>query len=105
MRSILLFALLSPILAAQLAAQSVSEIRHSIESALPPLQKSAAAFVSKRACVSCHHNILPVLMLHLARERGIAIDPAVLAAVESKTFRSLQGSAAFDDAVQAVTFN
>jgi ankyrin repeat protein len=105
MRSILFFALLAPTLALQLAAQSVPEIRSSIEIALSPLQKSAAAFVSKRACVSCHHNILPVLMLHLARERGIAIDPAVLAAVESKTFRSLQSPAAFDDAVQAVTFN
>ncbi len=105
MRSILLFALLAPALGTQLGAQSVPEIRHSIESALPPLQKSAAAFVSKRACVSCHHNILPVLMLHLARERGIAIDPPVLAAVESKTFQSLRGQVAFDDAVQAATFN
>jgi ankyrin repeat protein len=101
MRSVLLFALLAPIL----SAQSTSEVRRSIELALHPLQQSAAGFVSKRACVSCHHNILPVLLLHSARERGVAIDSAVLAAVESKTFRSLQSPNAFDDAVQAVTFN
>jgi ankyrin repeat protein len=41
----------------------------------------------------------------MARERGLSFDSAVLNAVESKTFRSLRGPAALDDAVQAATLN
>jgi ankyrin repeat protein len=101
MRSILLLGLA----AHALFAQSSQEIRQAVNRALPPLDHSTATFVAKRACVSCHHNILSILMFHLAREHGVAIDPALLSAVESKTFRSLRGPAAFDDAVQAVTLN
>jgi hypothetical protein len=86
-------------------AQSTPEIRQAVDRALPPLEHSTAAFVAKRACVSCHHNILSILMLQMARERGVAIDPAVLTAVESKTFRPLRAPSAFDDAVQAVNLN
>jgi ankyrin repeat protein len=101
MRNVVLLAVLSH----SLAAQSGREIRQAINRALPPLEHSTATFAAKRACVSCHHNILSILMFQMARERGVAIDPAVLSAVEAKTFRSLRGPAAFDDAVQAVTLN
>ena len=106
MRNIVLLALTAHALFAQgLSAQSSVEIRQAVTRALPPLEHSAAAFVAKRACVSCHHNILSVLMLHLARQRGLTIDPGVLNAVEEKTFRPLRGPAALDDAIQAVTLN
>lgn len=85
--------------------QSAENIRRTIETALPVLQRSASTFVSKRACVSCHHNILPILMLHMALERGVAVDAAALKAVEDKTFASLRGQTALDDAIQAVTLN
>ena len=101
MRSIVLLALLP----SALGAQSGSEIRQAVDRALPPLEHSTAAFVAKRTCVSCHHNILSILMFQMARERGVTLDPAVLDAVEAKTFRSLRGPGAFDDAVQAVTLN
>ena len=68
---------------------------------MPILQRSAAAFVGERACVSCHHNSLAVLTLRLARQRGLAVDTATLDAVEAKTFRELRSANAFDDAVQA----
>jgi ankyrin repeat protein len=100
-RIILLLALLANIL----AAQATQEIRQAVERALPPLEHSTATFVAKRACVSCHHNILSILTFQMARERGVAIDSAVLSAVEAKTFRPLRGPSAFDDAVQAVTLN
>jgi ankyrin repeat protein len=99
MGKLLLIALTAPIL----FAQTESEVRKAVERALPALQSSAATFVAKRACISCHHNILPVLMLHQARERGVPIDAKVLAAVEDKTFRALRGPAALDDAIQATT--
>jgi ankyrin repeat protein len=85
--------------------QGAPNIRRAVEKALPELQRSASTFVAQRACVSCHHNILPILMLHLAQEHGLPIDSAVLTAVEEKTFRALRGAAALDDAVQAVTLN
>src|SRR2546426_135907 len=89
------------LMAQTLSAQSMPEVRAAITKALPILQRSAAEFVSKRACVSCHHNILPILTLDLARSRGITIDESVLRAVEDKTFRALQVPNALDDAIQA----
>ena len=93
------------LLARCLAAQSGPQIREAVTRALPVLERSASVFVEKRACVSCHHNILPILMLHMARDRGLAVDPAVLSAVEQKTFRALRGPAALDDAIRAVTLD
>jgi ankyrin repeat protein len=101
MRNIVLLAVLSH----SLAAQPGHTIRQAVDRAIPPLEHSTATFVAKRACVSCHHNILSILMFQMARERGVNFDPAVLSAVESKTFRSLRGPAAFDDAVQAATLD
>jgi Ankyrin repeats (3 copies)/Prenyltransferase and squalene oxidase repeat len=89
------------VLAGRLWGESDAGIRAAVDRALPVLENSAATFVAKRACVSCHHNILPILTMHLARERGVAIDAKALTAVEEKTFRSLRGPAALDDAVQA----
>jgi len=97
MGKILLIALFAP----TLFAQTEADVRKAVERALPALERSAASFVAKRACVSCHHNILPVLAFHLARQHGLAIDEKVLAAVEDKTFRVLRGPAALDDAIQA----
>ena len=93
------------LLARCLSAQTGPQIRDAVVRALPVLERSASAFVSKRACVSCHHNILPILMLHVARDRGLAVDSAVLSAVEQKTFRALRGPAALDDAIRAVTLD
>jgi ankyrin repeat protein len=97
--------ILLALVAHTLAAQSTREIRQAVDRALPPLAHSTATFVAKRACVSCHHNVLSILTFHMAPERGVAIDSEVLTAVEAKTFRSLRGPSAFDDAVQAVTLN
>ncbi|HEY6346722.1 MAG TPA: ankyrin repeat domain-containing protein [Bryobacteraceae bacterium] len=85
--------------------QSSAEVRDAVSRALPPLERSAAAFVEQRSCVSCHHNLLTVLTFHLARDRGLAIDSKTLSAVEDKTFRELRGASALDHAVQASTLN
>jgi len=50
--------------------------RAAIARALPPLERSAKSFVSQRSCVSCHHNILPILTLRLAATRGFTFDRA-----------------------------
>jgi ankyrin repeat protein len=87
------------VLAASTAvAQTPAEIRRAIDRALPPIQKSADTFVAKRACVSCHHNILPILMAHMASARGLEFNSRGL---EDKILRALT----LDDAIQAVTLN
>jgi len=89
------------LLTAQVAsAQPAPTPRAAILRALPILQQSAKTFVDKRGCVSCHHNILPILTLHLARERGFKVDAATLSAIEARTFRELASPTAIDDAVQ-----
>jgi ankyrin repeat protein len=76
--------------------------RAAVARALPVLERSAKSFVAQRSCVSCHHNILPILTLRLAASRGFAINTATLADVERKTFRELTTARAFDDTVQGV---
>jgi ankyrin repeat protein len=66
------------------------------------LQQSAATFVAKRSCVSCHHNALSILTLRLAHDRGFGIDQDIVRTVEEKTFRELSGPTALDEAVQGV---
>ncbi|HMK91492.1 MAG TPA: ankyrin repeat domain-containing protein [Thermoleophilia bacterium] len=85
------------------AAGPAPDARSAVERALPSLQRSAKAFVARRSCVSCHHNILPILTLRLAASRGIGIDAATLVEVERKTFRVLTNPRALDDAVQGST--
>ena len=82
------------------AAEPAPSARAAAVRAMPLLQKSAQTFVEKRACVSCHHNILPILTLRMARERGLIVDAAALGAVEDRTFRELHVATAIDDAVQ-----
>jgi ankyrin repeat protein len=76
--------------------------RAAVERAIPTLERSAKNFVKERSCVSCHHNILPILTLRLAASRGFAIDAPTLSEIERKTFRELTNARAFDDAVQAL---
>src|SRR3954470_5153706 len=86
-------------------ATAADAARAAVVKALPLLQRSAATFVEKRACFSCHHNALSIMTLRLAERRGIAIDRKVLAAVETKTFGVLRSPAAVDAAVQATTIS
>ena len=74
--------------------------RTAVARAMPVLERSAKSFVAQRSCVSCHHNILPILTLRLAASRGLKIDTAALAEIERKTFRELTTARAFDEAVQ-----
>ena len=85
--------------------QISADVQKTVNRALPILQRSTKEFVAKRACVSCHHNILSVLALHQAAEHGFTIDANVLSAVEEKTFHALRAPDAVDDAIQAATVN
>jgi ankyrin repeat protein len=99
--SAIVLALLIP--ASPAWAQSDTAVRAAITRALPLLQRSAATFAAKRACVSCHHNSLTVITLRQLERRGFIVDAKVLAAVENRTFRELRGARALDEAIQAVS--
>lgn len=73
--------------------------------AVPLLQRSAAAFVDKRACFSCHHNGLSIMTVRLADRRGIDINRDALRAVEAKTFGVLLSDNAVDAAVQGASLS
>jgi ankyrin repeat protein len=88
------------LLLAQTTARPDPAIAAAVRRALPALQQSAKTFVANRSCVSCHHNVLPILTLRLAAGRGFTIDRATLESVERKTFRELTNARAFDEAVQ-----
>jgi ankyrin repeat protein len=107
MRNLLLAAALMTVSvqAGPQAQTAPAPARAAIERALPLLQRSAAEFVSKRTCFSCHHNALPILTLRMARDRGVAIDASVLSAVEEKTFAPLRGANALDHTIQAATLS
>src|SRR3954453_15894767 len=86
-------------------AAAADPARAAVTRALPLLQRSAATFVDKRACFSCHHNGLSIMTLRLADRHGVPIDRRVLDLVESKTFGGLNGPTAIDVAVQATTLS
>jgi len=81
-------------------ATATPSARTAILRAIPALERSAKSFVGQRSCVSCHHNILPILTLRLAASRGFTIDRATLNDIEKKTFRDLTSARALADAVQ-----
>jgi ankyrin repeat protein len=50
------------------------------------VQKSQDVFYKKDGCISCHHQILPILAESTARERGIPFDAKFAAEVTTKVF-------------------
>ena len=65
-----------------------ASVQAAVERALPLLRVLPKEFVSKRTCFSCHHNALPILTLHMAQARGIAIDKSILSTVKEITSES-----------------
>jgi ankyrin repeat protein len=51
-------------------------VARAVAAAVVLLQQSSATFVAKseQGCVSCHHQALPALAVHLLRDRGFKID-------------------------------
>ena len=49
-------------------------IRKAVGRALPLLEQSAATYIEKRDCFSCHHQALPAVTLARARTAGFKVD-------------------------------
>ncbi len=72
--------------------------RAAIEKVLPLLQSSAQTWNERRPCGSCHHHALGSMAIELAKERGFAVDDALLSAqVDRMRFRTRE-TALLDDA-------
>ena len=61
---------------AALRAESPSEteIRNGAAKALTLIQATQKVWASKQSCVSCHHQVLPLLATVVANEHGIPFD-------------------------------
>ena len=54
------------------ASGSDEEVSRAVKKSIPLLQSTNKFWVEKMTCVSCHHSILPVMVLKRAREREAA---------------------------------
>jgi squalene cyclase len=75
MRTLVTFSWLALLMTACSARAQTEETllpraRLAISKSLPLLQHSAATFISKRDCFTCHHQALPALAIALARQHG-----------------------------------
>lgn len=78
-------------------AQDPAEIRRAASRSLALLQSTGETWWKSQSCTSCHHQNLPMMTFRLARERGVALDPAKYRNSVTLSFRYLQS---LDDAVQ-----
>jgi len=61
-------------------------LRKAVTRSLPIIQKSQQVFFQNATCVSCHHHLLPALLLPMARDRGIEVDGALAKEATGNTF-------------------
>jgi ankyrin repeat protein len=81
------------------AAATSRDLKRSIERSIALLQKADAEFMKSTGCVSCHHDVLPHMLISMARSRHIAVDPesadrqfdAVVSYLDDRRERALQG--------------
>ncbi len=98
MRRALLIFLLVPVMHAQAASQE--QIRSAATRAVAMVQKGSSGFAQVMQCFSCHDHGLPLLMEHVARERGVPVDEAAASQVAAKAFVSTTDLSSVDHAVQ-----
>ncbi len=67
------------------------ELRAAIAKGILPIEAGSAGYLKKRACFSCHHQAMPLVMLSEAERRGFAIDRENFQAQLQRTLKHLQG--------------
>ncbi len=84
---------------ADVASRTPRDVRAAIEQSIALLQKSDVQFVKSTGCISCHHDVLPQMLVEMARTRHVAADPAiaehqfnaVVSYLDERRDRALQG--------------
>ena len=56
------------------AETSADSIKAAIKRSLPLLQNSAATYIAKRKCFTCHHQALPAMTIALAGQKKLKVD-------------------------------
>lgn len=98
MHRALVLCLFVPMLHAQTPA--TGQIHAAADHAVAIVQHGSTGFSQVMQCFSCHNHALPMLMLHTARERGVAVDEAAASRVAVKAFLFSPNLSSFDEAVQ-----
>jgi ankyrin repeat protein len=52
-------------------------LREAVNVAVQQLQKTGPQFHQRMGCISCHHQSLPAVAIHLAADRGVPVETAV----------------------------
>ncbi len=78
-------------------AAGEQQIKQAAAEALKLLQSSIGTWQQKQDCVSCHHEILPLMAFRVAREHGVPLDEAAARETARRTFSFLRD---LDRAVQ-----
>jgi N-acyl-D-amino-acid deacylase len=53
----------------------VDPVKEAIDRGLVRIKAGAASYLTHRQCFSCHHQLMPILSLTAARQRGFAVEP------------------------------
>ncbi len=72
-------------------AAADSDVRTTIDRGLAFLAKDAVAWQEKYNCASCHHAAITIWALSEAKDRGFAVDEAVLADLTKRVAESGDG--------------
>ena len=89
----------APAASSDASSHAPGDMRTAIERSIALLQKSDVQFVKSTGCISCHHDVLPQMLVEMARGRHIAVDQeiaerqfnAVVSYLDDRRDRALQG--------------
>ena len=79
----------------------VAALRLASAKAINRIQLSQTIWYQKQTCTSCHHQLLPEIMLKLARERDVPINETIASEMTKAAFARLND---LDMAVQGYDY-
>lgn len=68
-----------------------AELRKAITKGMALIEASTKEYLEQRACFSCHHQAMPMVMLSEAKKRGFEIDEENFQAQLQRTLNHLEG--------------
>src|ERR1051326_3950555 len=74
-------------------------IRSAVVKPIALLQQTGSSWFEKQSCTSCHQQDLPMMVLHLARDRGVPVNGEMFGNTVTKAYGFLSS---LDRAVQSV---
>jgi len=94
-------------LAANTASPQTSDLQSAANKAVALMEKSMAALTPNVPCASCHHNMIPLWALSVARDHGVTVNAKLYKQVAVRTYsylndvdRAIQGTQYVDPALE-----